>query len=495
MLAAAAAVRFSTLGLQGLWFDEAYTPVRDLHGTLGATLSAVAGNENTPPLWYMLIWAETRVLGTGVIALRLPSAVAGVALVWVGWRIGEVVGSRRAAITLAALLAVNPLFVWYSQEARAYELFALLVGLSLLFFLQVWVKPSARLLVAWTIASSLALLSEYFAVFLIAGEAAFLLFRAARPTVASARAGRNELWLVAAACGGVGAVGAALVPLLIAQGGRGTDWIRRWPLTHRLVSILGYYLLGYNGAVLGHTLLAVCAVPLAVVAILLLARSHDRPALRASWPCLAVGAIGIGMPLALALAGFDYLAPRNIIGSWVPLSAALAIALDALRPRAAGTGLAAVMVCAGLGIVVATDLDSRLQRGDWRGVAQTLRVAPTRRAIVTVEDGAAPLEYYLPGAHLEYFSRRRAVSLREVDLVGYAPLPPLRSLVPAVGFVLAGQRDVHGLRSLRFVSPHPVRISGARLRELTIPHDAIGTSEVLVPQALQKGASRAGRAR
>ncbi|HEX4034377.1 MAG TPA: glycosyltransferase family 39 protein [Solirubrobacteraceae bacterium] len=490
MLVAAAAVRFSTLGLQSLWFDEAYTPVRDLHTSLGTTLSVVAGHENTPPLWYVLIWAETRLLGTSVIALRLPSALAGVALVCVGWRIGEVIGSRRVAITLAALLAFNPLFVWYSQEARAYELFALLIGLSLLFFLQAWDKPSARVLAAWSIASILALLTEYFAVFLIAGEAGFLMYRTALPTRHGGRVRRHEPWLVVAACAGVGAVGAALVPLLIAQGGRGTNWIRSWPLGHRLVSSLGYYLLGYNGAVLGHTLLLLCALPLAA-SVIWLARSRDRAHIATAWRCLAVGTIGIGAPLALALAGFDYLAPRNIIGCWVALSAFLATALDALRPRAVGTGLAAVVVCVSLGVVVATDLDSRLQRGDWRDVARAIHRAPRRRAIVTVEDGAAPLEYYLPDAHLEYFSRRRAVLLSEVDIVGYAPVPPLRSLVPAAGFVLSGRLDVHGLRVLRFVSRRPFRISGATLRDLTIPHSAIGTAEVLVPRALQKKGSPA----
>ena len=76
----------------------------------------------------MLAWADSRVLGTGEIALRLPSALAGIATVPVAWAIGRELAGRRAAIVCAALVAVNPLFVWYSQEARAYELFVLMVG-------------------------------------------------------------------------------------------------------------------------------------------------------------------------------------------------------------------------------------------------------------------------------------------------------------------------------------------------------------------------------
>ena len=125
LLALAAAARLPTLAMQSLWYDEAYTPVHVLHASLGATLHAVASSENTPPLWYVLVWALTRVLGTGVVALRLLSALAGIAIVAVGWAIGREIGSRRTANILAAILAVNPLFVWYAQEARAYELYAL----------------------------------------------------------------------------------------------------------------------------------------------------------------------------------------------------------------------------------------------------------------------------------------------------------------------------------------------------------------------------------
>ena len=69
--------------------------------SLGATLHAVVHTENTPPLWYVLEWAITRVLGTGAVALRLLSALAGVATVPVAWAIGRELSSRRAAAIAA----------------------------------------------------------------------------------------------------------------------------------------------------------------------------------------------------------------------------------------------------------------------------------------------------------------------------------------------------------------------------------------------------------
>jgi uncharacterized membrane protein len=142
--ALAALLRLGTLGMQSFWYDEAFTPVHVLHASLGATLHAVVHTENTPPLWYVLEWGVSRALGTGVVALRLLSALAGIATVPVAWAIGRELAGRRAAIVTAALVAVNPLFVWYSQEARAYGLFVLTSSLAMLCFLRARREPTRR---------------------------------------------------------------------------------------------------------------------------------------------------------------------------------------------------------------------------------------------------------------------------------------------------------------------------------------------------------------
>ena len=476
LLAVAAALRLSTLSLQSLWYDEAYTPVHVLHASLAETLRAWLHDENTPPLWYVLIWAVTRLFGVGVIALRLPSALAGIALVGVGWMIGAELGTRRTAAALAALLAVNPLFVWYSQEARAYELYALVAALSLLLFLRALRFPTPRTLAGWALCSVLALLAHYFAYFLVVPEAIVLLFalRAARPATA--------------AVGAVGVGGAALVALVLAQGGHGTQWIGEWALSSRVVQIAGYYLLGYNGVVLGHTLLLVSALPIAgaLALLALLARRGELAAgeRRAIALCGGLGTFAIVLPLALALAGADYLAPRNLIADYVPLSAALAALLTARRAGRAGAWLLSAALVIGLAAVIATDFDHRLQRGDWSALARTLRAGGADRAIVTVEDGAAPLEYYLPSLGLRYLSADRAVSVREVDLVGYVPLRAGAAVAPTRAFVSVGRSDAHGLLVYRFRSRTGQLLGGRFLRDLTITVGARSGAEVLVPRSV-----------
>src|SRR5215212_1490594 len=125
IVAGAAALRFSTLGVQSFWHDEAVTVDRVLHPGLGATLKEIPSSEATPPLYYVLAWIWTKVFGHSEAGIRSLSALLGTATVPVAYAIGARVASRRAGLLAAMAVAVSPLMVWYSQEARAYALLVL----------------------------------------------------------------------------------------------------------------------------------------------------------------------------------------------------------------------------------------------------------------------------------------------------------------------------------------------------------------------------------
>lgn len=500
----AAALRCSTLDLQSFWYDEAFTPVHVLHPSLWATLRAVVHTENTPPLWYVLAWADARVLGTGEVALRLPSALAGIATVPVAWAIGrELEGgytnsyARRAAAVCALLVAVDPLFVWYSQEARAYALFVLTAALAMLCFLRAQREPTPRRMAAFALSAALALLTHYFAVFLLIPMALWLVCerrtrRAAAPALAL---------LVL--------VGAALLPLISTQGGHGTQWIGRWPLSERLQAIPQYYLTGYSGAPLGHVVELLVALPiLAGVALGLWRMTAPVPkSARAAAPAettepvathakrgllvaLSIAAGGVLIPIVLVAFGADYLAPRNLVAAMIPVTAVIAMLVvwpDASgRSRAAPTialALAATIALALLVISVDVDLSPRLQRGNWRELAKVLRGGAGGNrdyAITTVELGSAPLEYYLPGLHGLHAGS--SVRVREIDETGYAPLRVGAEQPPAPGFHLLARLDVDGLIVFRFVSPVAHTVSEATLRRHAI---TLASPNVLVPAGSQ----------
>jgi mannosyltransferase len=479
LIVLAAALRLSTLGLQSFWYDEAFTPVHVLHTSLWSTLSSMTHSENSPPLWYVVAWLDYRVLGSGEVALRLPSALAGIATVPLAWAIGRELGGRATALLAGALIAVNPLFVWYSQEARAYGLFVLTGALALLCFLRAEREPTPARMAAFALSGALALLTHYFAVFLLAPMVLWLARdratrRAALPAIVA---------LVA--------VGLALLPLISAQGGHGTQWIGRWPLSERLQAIPQYYLTGYSGAPLGHGIeLLVALVVLAGCGLGLASGSQRTPpspaepdgragaGARRLLLVLSITACGVLAPIALVALGADYLAPRNLVAAMVPLTALIAALITLPGGGRAAGALAVCLVLAFLAISLDVDLSPRLQRGNWRAVARALRAGEGGggRVITTVELGAAPLEYYLPS--LRNLPAGRSVTVSEIDETGYAPLRPSAGRPPAPGFQLIARLDLDGLIVYRFRSPAPRAVSEAALRShvITLAHP-----EVLVP--------------
>ncbi len=474
----AAVLRLSTLGAQSFWYDEAFTPVHVLHPSLTATLRSVVHTENTPPLWYVLAWADARVLGTGEYALRLPSALAGIATVPIAWMIGRELTARRAtAVAMAAFVAANPLFVWYSQEARAYGLFVLLAALAMLCFLRALRQPTRGRMAAFALSGSLALLSHYFAVFLLIPMVLWLVWAHA-----------DRLRTVLPAIAVLVLVGLALTPLISAQGGHGTQWIGQWALTSRLQAIPQYYLTDYYGAALGHGIELLVALPILAGLALGLWRVLTPREERGAVIALAVAAGGVLIPIALVAFGADYLAPRNLVAAMIPVTALIAVIVPSRRTGRAGIALAVTIALAFLAISVDVALSPRLQRGNWRGLARTLRgspVMPDRRVITTVELGAAPLEYYLPGLH--NLPAGNSVTVDEIDETGYSPLRPSAEAPPAPGFRLLERRNVNGLIVYRFVSAIPRTVSAATLRRhvITLAHP-----EVLVFTGAQMSPSR-----
>jgi mannosyltransferase len=477
----AAVLRLATLDLQSFWFDESFTPVHVLHRSLFTTLRWITKTENSPPLWYIVEWIDYRLLGSGEVALRLPSALAGIALVPVAWGIGLELCGRRVAIATAALVAVDPLFVWYSQEARVYSLFTLTVGVTMLCFLRVLDRPGTRRMAIFTLAGALAVATHYFAVFLLIGMGLWLL--------ADRRTRRPAL----AALGVLVLVGLALVPLIAAQGGRGTQWIGEWPLAERLQAIPEYFLTGSSGRPLGHGLQLLVALPLLAAIGLGLwrmlsaddgdgdRRETARPYRRAVELVLWLAIAGILIPLALALLGQDYLAPRNLIGAMVPVSALIALLGTWPGRGIAAPVLLAVGVAGLLAITLDVDLSPRLQRSDWRGVAQALPPG-SQRVIATNLLGSAPMEYYIDGLHP--LAEGSSVRVREIVELGEKPLVADAGQPPVAGFRRVASLDVHGLIVYRFRSGVARGVPEAVLRDSSITDEHGRASEhadVLVP--------------
>ena len=319
------------------------TAARVIPGSFGQMLHEVKASESNPPLYYVLAWGWAKAFGTGEVGLRSLTALFGAATVPVVYFAARELASRRAGLIAAALVAVNPMLIWYSQEARSYSLLVFFGALALLFFARALNTRRGSDLALWALASALALCSHYFAVFAIAIEAVWL-----------AVALRSRWRVVLPAIGVVVAVGVALVPLIVAQvNPTHLGWIDQGPLSTRLWDTGVSFLIGETGHVIAEPPRERYAlIPAALVAIALLlafARGSGRER-RGAALGLVVGLGVVALASAAALLGRDYIVERNLLPALIPLGVAAAIGFGAERgaPRRAGPGDGAVRVLARL---------------------------------------------------------------------------------------------------------------------------------------------------
>jgi mannosyltransferase len=439
----AAALRFPTLGLQSYHHDEVVTASRVLGGNFWDAMEAVWSSESAPPLYYALAWLWTQLTGTAELGLRSFSAVAGIATTPVAYLLGAELRGRRTGIAAAALVAVNPMLVWYSQEARAYALLVLLTSLAALYFVRALEHGRRRDARRWAIVSALALATHYFAVFPVALEALWLLHR-------RGRAARPAVGIVAAA-------GLLLAPLAILQMVLGhAEWIGEIGLGHRLRETAVSFVAGETGDVIAEPEQLVPAIPslLAIAsAMVLLALRGEWRERRGAGRMLAIMAAALGLPLVLALAGpgQDFVFARNLLPALVPLLVATAIAATLRRARRSGALLASFLAVSSLGFCIWASASPALQRPDWAAVAERLGPPRAPRATVTWLLGEAPLRYYLSdGSLLVLPGTGQPWFVHEVNVVSNGPAPPVPARLLGPGFRQVAQEPVGRLYLRRY---------------------------------------------
>jgi 4-amino-4-deoxy-L-arabinose transferase-like glycosyltransferase len=461
--ALAALLRFPTLDLQSFWVDEAVTAAWRVRPGLRETLLAGWQQESWPPVYYTAAWAWSKLFGTGEVGLRSLSAVAGTLTVPVAYRAAEALVSRRAGLVTAALVASNPLLVWYSQEARSYALLVLLTTASLLAFARALERPSGVNLAGWALASALAMATQPFAAIVVVPEAAWLIVRSENRRRA------------AAAVAAAGAAGAALLPLALNLASSGVGgWIQHWDLGSRLLLTGAAFLAGPLGA--GIAGLVVPAAGLACIGLLALAAAAVGRERRGGLLALGLAAAAVAAPVGAALLGADFVLDRNLLPAAVPLMVAISAGLGAARAGAAGVLAAGGLATLFAGTVILTAARPELQREDWRAVAAALGDAEEPRLIVAPAHAHGSLAYYLPPVGRAVSRPARA---REVIAIGSRRKPSLPSSL-AQRFRDRSKRRVDRFRIVVLRAPRAVELSPKELSSTEVGAPEQGPAVVLV---------------
>ncbi len=289
-----AALRLYGLDRQSLWNDElgviqdvGLPSLRDVF-MFGPEPSLVPG------YWaFMYLW--THAVGTSEVAMRLPSALLGIATIPAMFALGRRWYGRCEGLIAAAITAVAWMPLYYSQEARPYAMLLLGAALSAAWLtdvvvpLRAGIAPGRGALIRYVGAAIVTAYSHYFGV-------AFIGLQAAAATLLLLRRPRG----LARLAGVYGVVLAAFVPVLYRAwqiAPKGPNWLKR-PQVDALWRLLAFFLDRSDAIV--WLALAVCA---AAVVRTVIRRAAVAPAtlLLVAW---------LVVPVAVTYGYSQWVAPR-----------------------------------------------------------------------------------------------------------------------------------------------------------------------------------------
>jgi 4-amino-4-deoxy-L-arabinose transferase-like glycosyltransferase len=354
---------------QSLFGDELSTywivSTNDLPGVVSIVQDKI---EITPPLYFVAAWLTTQV-DVSPELLRAPSLLAGTAAIPLVYLIGLRTVGRSAALVAAAFAALGPFMIYYSAEARAYQLALVLVLLATLALLTVLERGGARWWLAYGACMCAAAYAHYTCVFALAAQLCWVLWahpEARRPALLTCTGALLAYvpWLP----GFVDDLGmpdsrimSELSPL---------TWftarltVEHWSVGYPYVTIGSELrdLPGISGLTLQALGLALGAGGAAVGAW----RARARPGRR----LVLVVALALSAPLgelAVTLIGTNMFTVRNLAVSWPWFALVLAAVLVAAGPRL--RFVAAGLVLAGFALSAMKMVEARFQRPDFAAAA------------------------------------------------------------------------------------------------------------------------------
>ena len=169
ILVLAAVLRVRGIGDDSLWGDEGLTillakmPLPDL-------IRGVIALEQIPPVHHITVHYWMMLFGDREASVRMTSAIAGVAAVWVGYVLVSRLVGRRVGLITALLMATSPMLIAFSQECRAYSMSVLFGLWSCDVYVRLMRRPTQRLHVVYVLVTTLLLYTHVYGLFTILAQ-------------------------------------------------------------------------------------------------------------------------------------------------------------------------------------------------------------------------------------------------------------------------------------------------------------------------------------
>jgi len=164
-------LRLWGLGDKSLWLDEAAS-VTISRLPLRKMFQGIAAHDAHPPLHFVVL----KLISSARLSewlVRLPSAAASVAAVWIVYLISRTILGAKAALVSALLMAASGYHVYFAQEARLHSLVTFLILLSWYSYIVNCLSQKKNSWFYWllyVVATTASLYTYYYAAFSIVGQ-------------------------------------------------------------------------------------------------------------------------------------------------------------------------------------------------------------------------------------------------------------------------------------------------------------------------------------
>jgi uncharacterized membrane protein len=189
IVALAFVLRLVNLGGRPLWYDEAFAVLYAekpfeamLYGTLTQVVGAAA--DVHPLFFYSILHAWMSVAGQSPLAVRALSVLLGTVTTAVVYLLARRLFDQRTGLAAAAIVAIAPFPIYYSQEARMYALLGLAAIAAVYFFVRAWAGGQRGDWIAFGIFGALTLYAHNLGFAFIAGLDLWIAWTWLRPGLA-----------------------------------------------------------------------------------------------------------------------------------------------------------------------------------------------------------------------------------------------------------------------------------------------------------------------
>lgn len=436
---------------QSLWLDEAINIIAAKDYNLFDLLTKYATADFHPFGHFIIIWIWGRIGNFSEIWMRIPSVIFGVLTIYVVYLIGKKLTSKRFGIVSALLLAVNPLHIYYSQEARMYSLATLAVSISTYFFIKLLNGGKVKLYIL--ILSNLLILSSDYLAYLIFPAQILVLFFQKKINLL-------KYWILGIVISLIGLL--FWIPVFLSQISTGSSAIASLPIWKNVVGAFGLKTLSltYIKFIIGRIsypdkiIYAFSLLPVVLIVTFLLWNAYrNQKEKTINLGLLLIIPVFLAQVISLIVPIYSYFRLLFVLPLFIMI---VTLGLESIGKLK--NVFVILLILVELLYSSMYFINPSFQREDWRGVINYLKVKKNPIVLMESTDVFSPYEYY---------STNRLMTANLVPGVGALKNFPAKTSndIKNLELILVTKQDVYLINYLVDISD-PQRLVQSELNKL-----------------------------